>query len=126
MSAALLNLARLHFAAKRYLEAIPLCTRSAEITEALKTHFQDQPNERGWQLHRSSYWERANAHQMSDQYQLAVDDWLRAAQIDNGKMRAPYLTQLFADMVRGGLLGDPNVTVPDYVQKSGAVPMMAF
>ena len=38
-------------------------------------------------------------------------------------MRASYLTQFFADMVRGGLLGDPNVTVPDYVQKSGAVPM---
>lgn len=123
MSTALLNLARMHFAAKRYLEAIPLCTRSMGITEELAEHFQDKPKGRWWQLHRSSYWERANSHQMSDQYRLAVNDWLRAAQIDDGKMRAPYLTQLFGDMVRGGLLGDPSVTVPDYVTRSGAVPM---
>ena len=110
----------MHFTAKRYREALPYYTRSIAVTEGLAKQFADQENSRWWQLHRAAYWGRANCYQMSDQYKLAVDDWLRAAVIDRGKMRAPYLTQLFADMVRGDLLGNLATTVDDIANRSGA------
>lgn len=122
MATAHLNLARIRRDKDKDFAAA--CESYAGAMQALRTvdeaTLQGKDKTRFWTLHRSSYWGRANAHQMADEFELAIADWLRAAQIDNGKMRAPYLTQMFGDMVRGKLAAAAATEVPQKLKKAGA------
>ena len=71
---------------------------------------------------RRCYWARANTHQMADRYVESTADWFHAATLDQGQMRAPYLTQWIGDLVRGDLLGEPEARVEAMIRDVGATP----
>ncbi|MCR9243712.1 MAG: serine/threonine-protein kinase [bacterium] len=118
----LLSLARLHFDAERFTEAIPFYSRSIDAADRIAPQLEDPRRPDFLQLHRGGYWGRDNSHQRNRQYGAAAQDWLSAARIDAGEKRPSFLVQMLADLERGDLLGNLETTVASAVTDSGAVP----